>query len=233
MGYNYWYGIDYTYLIFVVPALIISLWAQMRVTTAFSKYEKIISRSCLSGADIAYKILTLNNITDVKIERVRGRLTDHYDPSSKILRLSDSVFSSQSIAAVCVAAHECGHAIQHAKGYTPLTVRTKIYPLVSISSSISIPLIIIGLIVNTPYLITAGIIFFSAVVLFQLITLPVEFNASKRAMTILAENQLLVNDELTGAKKVLSAAALTYVASALTSLMQLIRLIVIANNRRD
>lgn len=233
MGYNYWYGIDYTYIIFVLPALIISLWAQMRVTTAFSKYEKILSSSGLSGADIAYRILNLNNIHDVKIERVRGRLTDHYDPSAKILRLSDSVFASSSIAAVCVAAHECGHAIQHAKGYTPLTLRTKIYPVVSISSSISVPLIIIGLIANTPYLITAGIIFFSAVVVFQLVTLPVEFNASKRALTILENTQLLSSSELSGAKKVLSAAALTYVASALTSLMQLIRLIVISNNRRD
>ncbi len=233
MGYNYWYGIDYTYIIFVLPALIISLWAQMRVTTAFSKYEKIISSSGLSGADIAYRILSLNNIHDVKIERVRGRLTDHFDPSAKILRLSEPVFVSSSIAAVCVAAHECGHAIQHAKGYTPLTLRTKIYPVVSISSSISVPLIIIGLIANTPYLITAGIIFFSAVVVFQLVTLPVEFNASKRALTILENTQLLSSSELSGAKKVLFAAALTYVASALTSLMQLIRLIVISNNRRD
>lgn len=233
MGYNYWYGIDYTYIIFVLPALIISLWAQMRVTTAFSKYEKILSSSGLSGADVAYRILNLNNIHDVKIERVRGRLTDHYDPAAKILRLSEPVFASSSIAAVCVAAHECGHAIQHAKGYTPLTLRTKIYPVVSISSSISVPLIIIGLIANTPYLITAGIIFFSAVVVFQLVTLPVEFNASKRALAVLESTQILSSNELSGAKKVLSAAALTYVASALTSLMQLIRLIVISNNRRD
>ncbi|MBR2405113.1 MAG: zinc metallopeptidase [Clostridia bacterium] len=228
----YYYGIDYTYIIFVLPAIIISLIAQFKVTSTFSKYSKILSFRQITGADVARRILDKNALSSVALEHVRGNLTDHYDPRSKVLRLSDSVFSSKSIAALGVAAHECGHAIQHSKGYIPLKLRHAIYPAVRFSSAAAMPLILIGLIVNTPFLLTFGITLFSAVVLFQLITLPVEFNASKRALSILRESRYLEDDELKAAKKVLTAAALTYVASALTSMMQLLRFIVLANNRR-
>lgn len=229
----YYYGIDYTYLIFVLPAIIISMIAQLKVSSTFSKYNKLANSRRITGADVARRILDKNGLSNVMVEHIRGNLTDHYDPTSKILRLSDSVFSSSTIAALGVAAHECGHAIQHARGYVPLKMRHGVYPLVRFSSAASMPLILIGLIVNTPYLLYFGIILFSAVVLFQLITLPVEFNASKRALVILKDFYYLDDYELKGAKKVLTAAALTYVASALTSIMQLLRLLVIANNRRD
>ena len=229
----FYYGFDYTYLIFVLPAIVISLFAQAKVSTTFSKYSRVVNKRFITGAKVARLILDSYGLTNVKIEHVKGNLTDHYDPKSKVLRLSDSVYDSASIASLGVSAHECGHAIQHAKSYLPIKIRNKIFPVVSISSSLSIPLIIIGLIVNTPNLLLAGIILFSFVVLFQLITLPVEFNASKRALVILSDASYLDNDEIKGAKKVLSAAALTYVASALTSLMQLLRFLVLANNRRD
>lgn len=228
----YYYGIDYTYIIFVLPAIIISLIAQFKVSSTFAKYNKMANSRHITGADVARRILDKNDLSNVKLEHVRGNLTDHYDPTSKVLRLSDSVFSSVSIAALGVAAHECGHAIQHSQGYVPLKMRHSVYPIVRISSSAAMPLILLGLVVNTPLLLTLGIVLFSAVVLFQLITLPVEFNASRRALNILKEFYYLDDYELKGAKKVLSAAALTYVASALTSLMQLFRFLILANNRR-
>ncbi len=228
----YYYGFDYTYMIFVVPAIIISLIAQFRVSSTFAKYNKVLSSRHITGADAARKILDRNGLSGVAIEHIRGNLTDHYDPTSKILRLSDSTFSSSSIAAIGVAAHECGHAIQHAKGYIPLKMRHGVYPIVRLSSAAAMPLILLGLIVNTPLLVNFGIILFSAVVLFQLITLPVEFNASKRALSIVSDVLYFDEQEVKGAKKVLTAAALTYVASALTSIMQLLRLIILSNNRR-
>ncbi len=228
----YYYGFDYTYIIFVLPAIIISLIAQLRVSSTFAKYNKISASRHTTGADAARKILDRNGLSEIVIEHVRGNLTDHYDPTSRILRLSDSTFSSSSIAAIGVAAHECGHAIQHAKGYLPLKMRHGVYPIVRISSAAAMPLILLGLIVNTPFLINFGIILFSAVVLFQLITLPVEFNASRRALSIISDVLYFDEQEVKGAKKVLTAAALTYVASALTSIMQLLRLIILSNNRR-
>ena len=227
-----YYGFDYTYIIFVLPAIIISLIAQIRVSSTFAKYNKISASRRTTGADAARKILDRNNLSNVAIEHVRGNLTDHYDPTSRILRLSDSTFSSSSIAAIGVAAHECGHAIQHAKGYVPLKMRHGVYPVVRFSSALAMPLILLGLIVNTPLFVNFGIILFSAVVLFQLITLPVEFNASRRALAIISDVLYFDQEEVKGAKKVLTAAALTYVASALTSIMQLLRLIILSNNRR-
>ena len=233
------YGIDYYYIVLVLPAIIISFYAQIKVNSTFSKYSKVQNRRGLTGAEVARRILDMNGLSNVVIEHVKGNLSDHYDPKSRVLRLSDSVFSSMSVAALGVAAHECGHAIQHAKGYSPLKIRHAIYPLVSISSTAAVPLIIMGFIFNTSYLVNIGIILFAAVVLFQLVTLPVEFNASKRALAILEESGFLSGstlsdtDELKSARKVLSAAALTYVASALVAVMQLLRLLIIANNRRD
>jgi len=228
----YYYGLDYTYIIFVLPAIIISLFAQLRVSATFSKYNKILSSRHITGADAARKILDKNGLSNVLIEHVRGNLTDHYDPTKRILRLSDSVYSSSSIAAIGVAAHECGHAIQHAKGYLPLRMRHSVYPVVQFSSAAAMPLILLGLIVNTPIFVNLGIILFSMVVLFQLITLPVEFNASRRALDIISDVLYFDDEEIKSAKKVLSAAALTYVASALTTVMQLLRLIILSNNRR-
>ena len=228
----FWYGFDYYYLVLIVPAIIISLIAQMRVNSTFSKFSRVSNTRGLSGADVARRILDANGLTNVVIEHVKGNLTDHYDPRAKVLRLSDSVFSSRSVAALGVAAHECGHAIQHAKGYSPLKIRNSVFPLVNISSSLAVPIIILGFIFNTPFLVDAGIILFSAVVFFQLVTLPVEFNASSRALAILESGYFLEGSEIKSARKVLSAAALTYVASALVSLMQLLRLIILSNNRR-
>lgn len=229
----YWYGIDYYYIILILPAIIISFIAQARVSSTFSKYNKISNMRGMTGFDVARKILDLNGLNNIAIEHVRGNLTDHYDPKAKILRLSDSVYSSKSVAALGVAAHECGHAIQHAHGYVALKLRNSVFPLVSFSSNAAVPLILLGFLFNTPFLVDLGIILFSAVVFFQLITLPVEFNASSRALNILEKSYFLESTEIKSAKKVLSAAALTYVASALLSVMQLLRLLILARNRRD
>lgn len=229
----YWYGIDYYYIILILPAIIISFIAQARVSSTFSKYNKISNMRGMTGFDVARKILDLNGLNNISIEHVRGNLTDHYDPKAKILRLSDSVYSSKSVAALGVAAHECGHAIQHAHGYVALKLRNSVFPLVSFSSNAAVPIILLGFLFNTPFLVDLGIILFSAVVFFQLITLPVEFNASSRALNILEKSYFLESTEIKSAKKVLSAAALTYVASALLSVMQLLRLLILARNRRD
>ncbi len=228
----FWYGFDYYYLVLIVPAIIISLIAQTKVSSTFSKFSRIANIRGLTGAEAARRILDMNGLSGVVIEHVKGNLTDHYDPKSRVLRLSDSVFSSKSVAALGVAAHECGHAIQHAKAYAPLKIRNSVFPVVNISSSLAVPIIMLGLIFNTPFLIDAGIILFSAVVFFQLVTLPVEFNASRRALAILEDSYFLEGSEIKSARKVLSAAALTYVASAILSAMQLLRLILISNNRR-
>lgn len=229
----YFYGIDSYYIYLVLPAILISLYAQFKVNSTFAKYSKISNSRALTGAQVARRILDMNGLGNVVIEHVSGNLSDHYDPTKRVLRLSDSVFASTSVAALGVAAHECGHAIQHAYGYVPLKARHAVYPVVRISSAAAMPLIVLGLILGGAGLISLGIILFSAVVLFQLITLPVEFNASSRALTILGDCDFLSGSELKSAKKVLSAAALTYVASALVSLMQLLRFILIFNNRRD
>lgn len=238
----YLYGIDYTYIIFVVPALILSLIAQVLVKGRFSRFDKVISKRNLTGAQAAQLLLQKNNIYDVKIVHINGQLSDNYNPSTKILSLSDSTYNSTSIAAIGVAAHETGHAIQHAVGYSPLSLRSTLVPAANIGSQFGPTLAVLGIIfggtskasdyVSIFQLITnIGIILFSLAVLFYIITLPVEFNASRRALKILWDSNTLNTTELKCVKKVLSAAAMTYVASAITAIGSLIRLIVLSNRR--
>ena len=233
MYYGGYYGIDYTYLILVLPAMIIALFAQFRVKSAFSRYSQERCVSGLTGAETARRILELNGIYDIRIEHIAGDLTDHYSPNEKVIRLSDSVYNVQSIAAVGVAAHECGHAVQYATGYAPIKVRNAIIPVTNIGSTLSFPILLVGLILNFQPLVLVGIALFSIVTLFQLLTLPVEFDASRRALKTIDERGMLTPEEFTGAKKVLSAAAMTYVAALLTSLAQLLRLMILFGRRRD
>lgn len=220
----------------IIIAAIISLIAQWRVNSAFSKYSRVASMSGMTGAQAARMILQSNGINDVSVQRISGKLTDHYNPSTKVLNLSESVYGSTSVAAIGVAAHECGHAIQHARGYFPLSLRTALVPVANIGSQLSWVFIIVGAILSfNQTLITIGIIMFSAAVLFQLVTLPVEFNASARALEQLESNGILYRDEVSQTRKVLSAAALTYVAAAATAILQLLRLIILfgGRGRRD
>jgi Zn-dependent membrane protease YugP len=225
-------NIDVYYLILVVPTLILSFIAQIKVKSTFAKYSKISCSRKITGQDAAALLLRTNNINNVKIEGVSGSLTDHYDPSKKVLRLSQPVYGSPSIAAVGVAAHETGHAIQHAVAWSPLVMRSTLVPVANIGSSIGPWLAIAGLGFSFPLLVNLGIILFSGAVLFYVITLPVEFNASDRAIKILRSNNVLSEQELKGVKKVLTAAALTYVASALTAIMSLLRLVLLSKRRR-
>jgi len=225
-------GFDQWYFILIIPAIIISLIAQMKVKTTFAKYSKIRTMRGLTGAQAADAVLRNNGVIGVQIERVSGELTDHYDPKANVIRLSDSVFGSNSIAAVGVAAHEAGHAVQYAEEYAPIKIRSVIYPIAQVGSYLSWILILIGLFVNFSGLIFAGIIAFSAAVLFQLITLPTEFDASKRAIEGIKSTNSLDEDETKGAKAVLSAAAMTYVAAVIVSLAQLLRLLLIFGGRR-
>ncbi len=232
MFFPYFY-FDPTMLI-LIPGVIIALWAQMRVQSNFSKYSRVPSRSGISASDMAREILASQGIYNVRVEQVRGTLTDHYDPTAQALRLSDSVGNSNSLAALAVAAHEAGHVLQHKDGYAPLMLRNAAVPVINIGSNLAIPLFIIGLIFSWQPLVQIGILLFSLVVLFSLITLPVEFNASRRAMAILETDGYLAQDELPGAKKVLSAAAMTYVASALSAILNLLRLLILSGaGRRD
>lgn len=228
------YGLyfDWTYLL-AIAGLILTLAAQAGVRSAFDKYSKVHSSSGLTGATAAEQVLHSFGIYDVSVQHVSGSLTDHYDPKSKVLRLSDSTFSSDSVAAICVAAHECGHAKQDADHYGPLVLRSTLVPAANIGSSLAWPIFIAGLIFSMRFLTTAGIILFALAVLFQLVTLPVEFNASSRALALLEERQILPQDELEGGKKVLRAAALTYVAALAASALQLLRLIILSNRNRD
>lgn len=223
---------DSYYFILVVPTLILSMWAQMKVSSTFNKYSRIESRGNMSSQDVARNMMRKHGITDVSIERVGGKLTDHYDPSSKTLRLSSTVYGHSSIAAIGVAAHEAGHAVQHATSYGPLGLRSYLVPVANIGSMAGPYLAMAGLFFGLPLLLQAGIILFSGAVAFYLITLPVEFNASRRALVSLRDSAVLSDEELIGAKKVLSAAALTYVASALTAMASLLRLILLSKNRR-
>lgn len=236
MPYGYYgYYFDPTYILIIIAA-IISLIAQWRVNSAFSKYSRMASMSGMTGAQAARMILQSNGINDVSVQRISGKLTDHYNPSTKVLNLSESVYGSTSVAAIGVAAHECGHAIQHARGYFPLSLRTALVPVANIGSQLSWVFIIVGAILSfNQTLITIGIIMFSAAVLFQLVTLPVEFNASARALEQLESNGILYRDEVSQTRKVLSAAALTYVAAAATAILQLLRLIILfgGRGRRD
>jgi len=228
----FYYGFDSTYLL-VLLGVILSLWASARVKSTYAKYSKVNSLSGMTGAQAAQRILNMAGIYDVSVRHVAGNLTDHYDPRNKTLNLSDSVYGNPSVAAVGVAAHEAGHAIQHDRGYAPLKFRSVLAPVASFGANISWPLILVGLLFGgSGMLIRLGIIMFSLAVLFQLVTLPVEYNASKRALNMLTETGILYAEELPKTKKVLSAAALTYVAAAATSILQLLRLVLLFGNRR-
>ena len=226
----YW---DSTYFLVLIGAVICMI-ASGNVSRTFNKFKTLPNARRLTAEAVAANILRLSGITDVRIERIKGNLTDHYSPTEKVLRLSDSVYGQTSVAAVGVAAHECGHAIQHQVGYFPLRLRSLSVPAANIGSKLSWPLILIGILMGSMGLARAGVFLFSIVVLFQLITLPVEFNASRRALSVLRDGNILSGEELDGAKKVLSAAALTYVAAVASSLLQLLRLILLTqrNNRR-
>lgn len=224
---------DYYYLILVVPAILISLYAQMKVTSTYKKYSKVMPSGRKTATEITRMILDKNGLQNVNVESVSGSLSDHYDPRTNVIRLSDTVRGDVSVASIGVAAHEAGHAIQYAKGYAPIKLRNTILPVANFASKLSIPLIILGIILSYESLITIGILAFSTVLLFQVVTLPVEFNASKRALATLSSEGILNDEELKGAKKVLSAAALTYVAAVLVSLAQLLRLLLLNRNRRD
>ncbi len=233
--YGFYY-FDYSYFWFMVPALIISLYAQFKVSSTFSKYSKVRNSRGLTGADAANRVLAQNGVTGVEVEHVSGDLTDHFDPRTNVIRLSDSVYSSTSVAAVGVAAHEAGHAVQHANGYAPMNIRKALVPVTNIGSTLSMPLIFIGLLLPVQYdfVVNLGIALFSLAVLFQVITLPVEFDASRRAIATLEQGRTLCGEELTGAKKVLTAAAMTYLAATFTAVMSLLRLLlIVAGRRRD
>ena len=223
---------DSTYLI-VLPAIIFALIAQIMVKTTFSKYSNESNQHGYTAKEVARKILDENGLYNVSIEYISGNLTDHYDPSANVIRLSDSVYNSTSVAAIGVAAHEVGHAIQHAQGYAPIKIRQAIIPITQIGSSLAVPLILIGMLFSAfQWLIPVGIFLYTGVVLFQAVTLPVEFNASGRALKTLDENVILYKNEVRMAKKVLMAAAMTYVAAMFSSLMSLLRLILLSNRGR-
>ena len=235
MRHGYYYGWDSTYLLVVIGA-VLCLLASARVKSTYKKYSRYRSMSNMTGAQAAERILYRAGIYDVSIRHVSGNLTDHYDPKRKTLNLSDSVYGSASVAAVGVAAHECGHAIQHQENYAPLSIRSAIVPVANLGSTLAWPLILAGLFFsrNTGVLlINLGILCFSAAVLFQIVTLPVEFNASRRALRILDDSGILTSEELPKTRKVLRAAALTYVASAAASILQLLRLILLTGGRND
>ncbi len=224
---------DYYYLILVVPALLLAIWAQVQVKTTYRKYSRVSNSRGMTGAYAAQAVLNFYGITDVRIERVSGNLTDHYDPRSKVIRLSDGVYNSSTVAAIGIACHEAGHAAQHAENYAPIKIRNAIIPVCNIGSTIGIPLALIGWIFSFSILIYVGLGLYAAVFIFQVVTLPVEFNASRRAIKVIDETQLLRDDEIGGAKKVLAAAAMTYVASMMVSLANLLRLLLRFSNRRD
>lgn len=230
----YWpFFYDWTYIL-LIPALILSMWAQFRVSSTFNRFSKVRASSGMTATQMAEQLLHAEGVYDVSVERTRGNLTDHYDPKNMVLRLSDSTANSTSVAALGVAAHEAGHVLQHRDGYAPLMLRTAAVPVVNIGSNLSWPLFVVGLIFSWEPLLYVGIGLFALAVLFALITLPVEFNASKRALVALEANGYLQpGEEMRGAKKVLSAAAMTYVASAFMAIMQLLRLLAIAGSRRD
>ena len=223
---------DYYYLVLVVPTLLLSLYAQFKVKSAFSKYSQVQTMRKISGKEAAALLLRSNSISNVSIQRIGGSLSDHYDPSHKVLRLSGQVYDKTSIAAVGVAAHETGHAIQDKEKYAPLVLRSTLVPVANIGSSAGPYLALAGIIFRMNLLLNIGIILFACAVLFYLVTLPVEIDASRRALKVLEHNAVLSQEELKGAKKVLSAAALTYVASALTAMANLLRLILISRDRR-
>ena len=230
--FSYYYLSNYYYLILVVPVVILSMIASARVNSSFKKYSQVFSARNLTGAQAAFEVLRYYGITNVQIERVNGNLTDHYDPRTNVIRLSDSVYNSTSVAAIGVACHEAGHAAQYAQNYAPIKIRSLVLPVANLGSRAGIPLAILGFLLNFEILAMAGVIFFSFAVLFQLITLPVEFNASKRALDVISSADILSENEKTGAKKVLTAAAMTYVAALAVSIANLLRILLMFNRRR-
>ena len=227
---------DRYYLILVIPALLFAGWAQMSVSSAFSRYSRVRNMRGMTGAQAARRILDDNGLQNVRVEHIGGKLTDHYDPGAQVVRLSDSVYAGDSIASLGVAAHECGHAAQHATGYAPLKFRGALVPAANFGSTLAWPLILIGLFLRSDtavIFINMGILLFSAAVLFQLVTLPVEFNASSRAVKVLETTGMLYPEEIRQTKAVLGAAALTYVASAASAILQLLRLLLITGRRRN
>lgn len=234
MGHYYYYW-DPTYILVVIGAIICMI-ASAKVKTTFNKYSQYRSYSGMNGAQVAQRVLEAAGIYDVTVRHVSGNLTDHYDPSTKTVNLSDPVYNSYSVAALGVAAHECGHAIQHAKNYAPLSLRSALVPVANFGSMLAWPLILIGLFINgrsSTLMIDLGIVLFSAAVLFQLVTLPVEFDASRRALVMLRTQNILSDDELKNTRKVLKSAAFTYVASAAAAILQLLRIILLVGGRRD
>lgn len=238
----YYYGFDWTYVVLVLPCVILSLWASANVNSTFKKYSQQFSTRRLTGAEAAQRVLLANGVQGVSIQRISGNLTDHFDPSTNVIRLSDSVYDSTSTAAIGVACHEAGHAVQYAENYAPIKLRAAVIPATNLGSKLAMPLILLGLIFsyvgNFSYvLVYAGIACFGLSLVFQLITLPVEFNASHRALAAISAGNLLTEDEENGARKVLTAAALTYVAATATALAQMLRLLVLfggrGNQRRD
>ncbi|MBO5129635.1 MAG: zinc metallopeptidase [Oscillospiraceae bacterium] len=233
----YYYGFDWTYLVLVLPCIILSMWASSRVNSTFNKYSKQFSSRRITGAQAAQRVLAANGVSGVRIERINGSLTDHFDPRTNVIRLSDSVHDSTSVAAIGVACHEAGHAVQYAVNYAPIKLRSAIIPITNFGSKLAMPLILIGILLSalgslSYTLVYLGIAAFGLSLVFQLVTLPVEFNASRRAMEAIDQSGLLTPQEQQGARKTLSAAAMTYVAATAVALAQLLRLIVLFGGRR-
>ena len=226
----YYYGFDPTYILLII-GMLLSLAASAKLKSTFAIYRRMESASGMTGAEAAQRILRNAGVYDVRIEPISGELTDHYDPRTKVVRLSEPIYNKTSLAAVGVAAHECGHAIQHATNYAPLSIRSAIVPIANFGSTLSWPLFLAGLVLSIRPLLTAGILLFTAAVLFQLVTLPVEINASSRALKLLNADGILAPQQVRGAKKVLTAAALTYVAALASSILQLLRLLILAGGR--
>ncbi len=232
------YGFDWTYLVLVLPCVIFSLWASSSVNSTFKKYSTQYSTRRITGAQAAQRVLSMNGVNAVRIERISGELTDHYDPTSNVIRLSDSVYDNTSTAAIGVACHEAGHAVQYAQNYHPIKLRAAIVPITNIGSKLAMPLILLGLLLTAMgdvsyFFIYLGIACFGLSLVFQLITLPVEFNASRRAMVAIEQAELLTTEERKGAKKTLRAAAMTYVAATAVALAQLLRLLILFGRRSD
>ena len=223
---------DWYYLVLVIPAMLFAGWAQLQVSSSFSRYSKMRSSRGVTGMQAARSILNENGLQHVRVEHITGNLTDHYDPESQVVRLSDSVYNSASVAAIGVAAHECGHAIQHATHYSPLTFRNAIIPITNLGSKLAIPVFLLGLFFS-PQIANIGLLLFALVAVFQLVTLPVEFNASSRALHTLERENYLEPAELRGSRKVLQAAALTYVAALIVTMAQLLRMMLLTRNRQD
>lgn len=233
----YYYGFDWTYVVLVLPCILLSLWASANVNSTFKKYSSQFSRRHLTGAEAAQRVLYAHGVRDVRIERISGKLTDHYDPRANVIRLSDEVYGSTSTAAIGVACHEAGHAVQYAQDYAPIRIRSAVIPATNLGSKLAMPLILLGLLIGfkgdlSYFLVYLGIGCFGLSLVFQLVTLPVEFDASRRAMAAIAQSELLTEEEQRGARKTLSAAALTYVAATAVALSQLLRLLVLFGGRR-